>query len=428
MNLNHVHILIVVGLAVVIFYIYFYSKSNNQNYEHFAEKCPRTSILDTSISSLSEFPNIQCLIDVNNIECKLNETGAIAYNKLFPIHIIRTTDTPSKFLAVFNDGNLYVNDNIEKENLWRGPLPNSSPKSGVLLWNITYTREGFLLGIGNDYHLYIKSTQNIESPWKNSPVPNSDCMMYVIYDNKDNRLMGLGLNGMIYKKTEEDITSEWEITDGTDKPMLKLYWDLNGHLMGIGTDFKLYQKDIVGWEVGKWKSKTSEDMLFDIIYDNDGRLYGMVINTIAGIYELMKQNRAYYTAQFFPLEDNDPPGSDIMVSSQIIKTKMGGDFISYLDRKEDETDEIIDPSLEEIRQEYILQSQAKLRALCAAKKKAQDKGKYYDFDLQRKIEEQDQLINNLKKELNEYTKLDPKYLKLQDQQIQFTDIIDITKS
>ena len=80
--------------------------------------------------------------------------------------------------------------------------------------------------------------------------------------------------------------------------------------------------------------------------------------------------------------------------ANIIQTKMGSNFASVYDQQNEH--DINDPSLEEVQQQYVLENQNKLRNLCAAKKKIYNNADYYDFELQRKMEVQDDLIKNLK--------------------------------
>ena len=42
--------------------------------------------------------------------------------------------------------------------------------------------------------------------------------------------------------------------------------------------------------------------VFDIIYDNDGKLFGLVFVPGVGILELMKQQQIYFMSDFVPLE------------------------------------------------------------------------------------------------------------------------------
>jgi len=406
---NQLYLLI--GLIIALF-IYFkcYTSSTLEQFEQ-AQCNPNNSIVSKSVQDqFGDGLNISCLINTRNNDCKLID-NIFPKSKLYPLHIIRTTG--GGFLSVFNDGKLYLNDNIEQENLWRGPLVNSEPKKNVHLLMVTYDRTGILIGVGSDHLLYVKTKDDFESPWNMTPIPNSGCVTYVMFD-KDHRLLGIGLDGFIVKKKTDNITSNWEAPKEEYRiPMLKIYWDINGHMMGIGSNYKLYQKALPTWEASKWKVQTTVEQLADVIYDADGRLYGIVLDKVNDMIELRKQNQAYYTSQFYPLDDNEVEGVNIMNLAQLIQSKMGSEFQTDLDKSRGD-DELIDPSLDEVQQQYILDNQSKLRNLCANKKKIYNSTDYYDFDLQRKIEEQDSLLKNLNEELNKYSKLDKKYLKIQE--------------
>lgn len=409
--------------SLYIYYTHYYNKK--YDIEHFAQtECDSSSSLwKRSIQQQfgSDTTNIICLIDIDNRDCKHDKNQDIAKTKLYPLHIIRTNN--HGYLGLFNDGKMYLNDDIEKENLWRGPLSNSLPKTNVHLLMMTFDRSGILMGIGSDHHIYVKTRHDLESPWNSTPVPNSDCVTYIMFD-KDHRLLGLDMDGNIIKKKTEDIKSKWEKpTEENKMPLLKMYWDLNGHMLGIGSDFKLYQKELPSWEVSRWKTKSTNEQLADILYDIDGRLYGIVLDKGIDMIELRKQNQAYYTSIFYPLEDNEIQGVPMLTLGKIIQTKMGSNFETEEINKDDDN-KIVDPSLEEVRQQYNINNQKKLRKLCATKKKIYNETDYYDFDLQRKIEVQDNLISKLNQELGKYTSIDKKYLKIQDKEA-ITDINDL---
>jgi hypothetical protein len=406
-----VNIAFIVFLITVL-YIYFNRPINT---EYFAVNCDKNDLLTQKINEF-ESDNLKCLLDITNIDCKA-ET-----NKLYPISIMKTLN--GEYLAIFNNGLLYTNDDIQSENLWRGPLSNSQPNENIKIRMTTYDKNGKLMGVGTDGLIYIKSKFELESTWQVTPLPNSGCVMYIMYD-KDGRLLGVSKDGTIKKKEKDDITSEWQDTNGSDIPLLRIYWDLNGHLLGLGADFKLYQKNTVNWEISKWKAKTSPAKLFDVIYDKDARLYGVYINEINNSIELRKQNQAYYTSDFYPLFDVKIQGVTMLTNHHIIQTKMGSNFQTKLESPENSLNDVIDPSPEEINQEYILESQKSLRDLCASKKHLYNNVDYYDFELQRKIEEQESLIKNLNVEIDKYSQTDKKYTQMVEKTVNPNDIMQL---
>lgn len=417
MNTNQILLLL---LVIVIGYYIYNTKYRNKfenTVENFQINCTTNDIERTAIQTNFKDTKLACLLDYMDPKCKL------LVNQKYPLSIIRTIN--KDFLSVFNDGLLYINSDIESETLWRGPLINSSPKDNVKLKMVTYDKTGKLLGVGTDGFIYIKTSDDIESPWNVTPVPNSGCVIYIIYD-KDSKLLGLNQQGKIIKKKTEEITSEWEpVSDKYPKPLLKLYWDMNDHMLGIGLDFKLYQRKLPTWEVSEWKDKMSTDKLFDIIYDKDGRLYGLVLDDINNMIELRKQNTAYYYSSFYPLDDINTQGIDKLMDANIIKSKVGIDFVNPFNSNNESLNNIMDPSAQELQELHSLENQNKLRQFCASKKKKYNSTDYYDFELQRKMEEQNNMISNLKLELNEYSKSDKKYGKMTERSIIPHDIIDL---
>lgn len=413
--MSNLHKILIIFVVLVLGYYYFYA--NNDNIEGFQQECSNVSIDKIAIDKLFNGKKIQCLLDVTNSECNLNES------EKYPLTIIKTID--KKYLSVFNDGKLYQNTDIESENLWQGPLSNSEPNENVLLKMVTYDRTGKLLGVGTDGNMYIKASDDILSPW--TAIPNSGCVIYVTYD-KDGKLLGINQEGRIVKKKSIEITSEWEnVNDKFPRTWLKIYWDLNGHMLGIGTDYKLYQRKLSTWEVSDWKQEKSNDKVNDILYDKDGRLYGLVIDDINDMIELRKQNVAYYYSDFYPLDDVNAQGVDMLVDANIIKSKVGVNFDNPFTDGES-LNNVVDPSPQELQELHALENQNKLRKLCADKKKKYNEGTFYDFDLQRRMEEQDEMINALKTELDEYSKHDKKYGQMMDPTIMPHDISDLVPS
>jgi hypothetical protein len=401
-------------LFTLIIYIVMGQYSKTKEY-FTSNECNTNTVLDKAIQNLKS-DKLKCFLDVKNVLCKSDT------NNFYPLNIMKTLD--GDYLAVFNNGKLYKNDDTEKQKLWRGPLVNSLPKDNIGLVMVTYERFGKLLGIGTDGLIYIKSKDDIESPWNVIPLPNSGCVVHITYD-KDNRLLGIDTEGNIVKKKTIEITSDWEtVSNPGGFPLIKIYWDMNGHMLGIGTDFKLYQKELNNWEISQWKRKTPNTMVFDILYDIDGRLYGITINDDLGLIELRKQNQAYYSAEFYPLEDVSVQGVQVLMNSHIIQSKMGSTFTKESDNQEETLEDIVDPSPEELQQQYILESQTKLRQLCASKKKLYS-GDFYDLELQRKIEVQDNLIDKLNNEFNKYSKLDKKYAQMADKTYKVSDITEL---
>lgn len=165
---------IVCLLFIIVLMIILYQTYNKPTNEHFENT---TDIFKQSIkNNFGDKPNLMCILDVNNIDCKTK-------TNLYPLHTIMTTN--NLILSVFNDGNLYTTTDNKNENLWRGPLKFSKISNRVQLQMITISNSGHLMGVGTDNKLYIKETDNIESPWKTTPVPNCDGVIYVIYDKDD---------------------------------------------------------------------------------------------------------------------------------------------------------------------------------------------------------------------------------------------------
>ena len=197
----------------------------------------------------------------------------VKYQRLLvPIHIIYTLD--KKYLAVFNDGKLYIKNNLFDDTLWVGPLNNSligSQEDGIGMrmimffpFNSNNERQNKLLGVGQDGFLYCKENEDLQSQWIKSSGENNDGLVYVFcdfYQDKVNYypiLYGITSDGkIVYKNQNKQAPIDTISGDDfmklpfsePDKPiinnakMLKVYWDRNGFLLGIGQDFKIYNSD-----------------------------------------------------------------------------------------------------------------------------------------------------------------------------------------
>lgn len=410
MDPNIIICLCFIVLLMVIMYQYNDKKDKKDKKEPFET----SNIFKQSlVNNFSDKPNLMCILDVTNVDCKTK-------TNLYPLHSIMTTD--NVILSLFNDGNLYTTTDNKNDNLWRGPLKYSKISGTVNLQMITLSNSGYLMGVGTDNKLYVKETINIEAPWKSTPVPNCDGVIYVLYDN-DDVLMGLNTDGYIVKKENRDITSKWTNIGSRDKKMLKLYWDINNHLLGIGTDFKLYQKKLDDWVNSSWKSETSNEKVFDIFYELDGRMLGFVIVDKLDTYEIMKQNLAYYSAPFYPLYDVIPPGIPTINLGNQIYSKTGSKLKGDNLIDEDELPELKDPTLEEIQQNYSIDSQQKVKQMCLSKKHVDVP--YNEFELMRQIENQDNVISKMKDEIKHYMSIDKKYINVQDDLNTFADVAKV---
>ena len=347
----------------------------------------------------------------NQNVCKVNNNIFVPYK--FPVHIIKLMD--GSILAVFNDGRLYKKDTI-KSTLWAGPITNSMPQDSIPLRMITLSTDLVtLLGVGFDNILYIKTPDNgninLTIPWKQ--VPNNSSIIYIIFDNQTNYLLSIDVNGKLFTKTSYDIASNnQELVTQLDRPVLRLYYDLNGYMLAIDNNFDMYQFTELNWKNTPLNITrgSNNSKLQDLLYDTDGKMYGLVFNPNSFMVQLMKQTSVFYLAEFVELNnllesDNSlDKQSDFVISNQdIIKCKIGSlyDYLAISNANDVNDD---DPNFAYQRQ--VIENKAKLLNFCANRNIVS--GDNYDnYDLLASVDKNNDKISKLKNIINSLLVYEP---------------------
>jgi hypothetical protein len=367
-------------------------------------------------------------------------TGQQMTKLLVPIHVTPLID--GLILGVFNDGKLYYKKNIFDDQLWMGPLNNSlygSQFDGigmrmVILFplNNNFERQIKLIGVGQDSCLYYKETEDLQSKWIKSQTDGNgnDNLVYLFCDYYQNMeeyyplLYGITADGLIVYKNFNgtdpdskvegiDLINKATFTEPNPKisdniKVLKVFWDRNGFLIGIGQDFRLYQKKGIDWKIRPWE--TSEDIrgtnpgantkLIDIIMDNDARMIGLVLDSDSNppMIRFKKQNLNYYLADFEEI-------SEVSIQNkmynplELVKFKTGLDWVAYLSFQD--PDEILYRSnnLQAIYQRSVISERLRLRNLCKNRNPTSNL-EARNFDFERIAKEKEDKISQLTEELN----------------------------
>ena len=210
--------------------------------------------------------------------CMVEGKPMIKY--LFPVHILKLPNT--SILAVFNDGRLYMKNDI-LDNMWKGPIKNSIPYDSIPLRMITISyKDNSILGIGYDNKLYAKQPNsvggiNIFAEWVQ--VPNNQDIIFCMVDKETKKLICIDVNGALFIKEENDITSNLLPIGDLSRPILKLFYDENGYMLALDTQFNLVQFKIRDWKNSdlNYDKGINKTRVFDVIYDNDAKLYGLCL-------------------------------------------------------------------------------------------------------------------------------------------------------
>jgi hypothetical protein len=360
---------------------------------------------------------------INRSLCKIKDVPFVPNH--FPVHLIKLPD--SSILAVFNDGRLYSKTSLTAT-LWQGPLEKSLPKSTIPLRMIALgTDLETLLGVGFDNILYIKRPDtkgklDLKADWQQ--VPNNSNIIYILFDNETNYMISIDIRGKVLIKSTADLTTySKELPTLLDRPILKLFYDLNGYMLALDTEFDLYQFNEKNWKQSPLNISRGHNSskIQDIIYHNDGKLYGLIFNSDNNSLEMMKQLEIFYLSDFIPLEmklSKDSNSNFVMTDLDIIKAK-NGSINDYTSKSLEDDDKDDDPNY--ANQKQILDNTAKLRQFCAersSKFNNQD-----NYELLSKVDDNKDKIGQLKNIINTLLKYEPekdkilqKYPELQDLQ------------
>ena len=336
--------------------------------------------------------------------CRFNNESFIPYK--FPIHMIKLVD--SSILAVFNDGRLYSKVNITS-NLWSGPITNSLPQDIIPLRMITLSTDLVtLLGVGFDNILYIKKPDtngniNLTIPWKQ--VPNNSEIIYVLFDNQTNFLLSIDINGNLFTKKSFDNTStNQQLNINLDRPILRLYYDLNGYMLAIDEEFDLFQFTDLNWKISSFNMILGPNSrkIQDLLYDNDGKMYGLIFNPDTFMVQIMKQTSVFYLSGFIEINKqlNNQISSTVsdttnfvMSDQDIIKCKTGS-LREYAELTN--INEMNDDDVEYAAQKQGIENLKKLRTFCANRNITTNNINYENYDLLASVDKNKNKISNLK--------------------------------
>lgn len=377
-----------------------------------------------------EFPMEESRIVCNIIptlkkeDCK-NIPGQPFYINLFPVHLLEIDN--NLILGVFNNGYIYKKKKLS-DKFWAGPLKNSLPNDNIPLRMITLDYDDKILGVGFDNKLYRKVNSskklNIESNWE--IIPQANDLIYVLYNTKLNEkeykqneskikndmLIGINKIGLLVKiKYDELGTKPFEQLTNDDFRVLKIYFEKNGYMMAIGTDFNIYRKNSKNWEESTFNLfNKNESKVLDIIYDKDAKMYGLVFMNKLNIVELMKQKMVHYLSRFIPLEfipkNSDDDAKMNFNDRSISKTGVNKLVYKLVDNYGYNT-------IQEIKSRLEIDNIGKLRNMCKNRGYLTTQ-KYNNFNILNKIEGQNKKIGEMKTIISDMFKQDIDRNKIQE--------------
>lgn len=464
---------IIIIVLTVIIILYYVLIIKNNKIESFVGQTPTptsTSTLAPKLSNPFMLPESLIYLQTTNITPVMRQNLRIdpsssnidpntkkVYNRiLVPIHLITTLD--SKYLAVFNDGQLYMKSDIVDDTLWMGPLDNSlytpsNSKIGVGMRMVIFfpiiknqEKEVRLLGIGSDNLVYYKENEKLTSKWKKAPTTNPLVYLFCDFYEQNNKyplLYGITTSGNIVYKNDNgappsDIIEEDAFmslpftvkspTISNNIPLLKVYWDRNGFMIGIGTDFRLYQKNGIDWTVRPWEISNdirgtnlgSSATVIDMLMDKDSRMVGLVLNNdkVNPMISIQKQKDPYYLSDFESLQTSIQANKKYN-TYEIIKYKTGFDWQTFFSFEDADEHMYRENNLQAIYQRQLLEDKSKLKQICKERKPATNT-EMRNYDLEKEIVAKDEKINTLNKELEGLLKFGSVGMKNKFDRIQIT--------
>ena len=307
--------------------------------------------------------------------------------------------------------------------MWKGPLKNSMPYDSVPLRMISINyKDNSLLGVGYDNKLYAKQADNIGNinvlgNW--TLVPNNDDIIFCIIDKETKKLIAIDVDGKLMIKKNTSLTSDYTVLSDLGTSILKLFYDLNGFMLALDTNFNIVQFRDKEWKTSQlnYEKGINKMKVFDIMYDQDGKLFGLVFVPSIGLLELMKQQTIYFMSEFVPLEFHTKhsleAGDNFMLNDiKIIELKTGVNLIEDNDSFGSEQDK--EEDLNYMYMKSIIQNKTKLREFC----KNRGVGHAYNFenyDMLNNIRNQEHQINELNGIIKNLLRHDPDKHKIQDE-------------
>jgi len=427
-NQQKMLIMIAIVVAILVYFLFIQGNLKTQQVENFEnedtradyEGANKSNYQDTLYerSAKSLFPQrMLCnLIPIMSVNKCLNADGKAPKKPSFPVHILPTYQ--DGYIAVFNDGKMYKKDELEYP-FWTGPLDNSMPEGSIPLRMVALDPENLLLGVGYNNKLYKKVDKNILSEWVE--IPKAENIIYVLFEqgNKpvQDKLIAINVNGMLMETPYNTLGTSFFEELGVDMPVLKMWHDKAGFLLGLGTDFRMYRKGTNDWRNSEFDVVTGANpsLLNDAVYDVDGKMYGLVIVPKLGIISMMKQKVEYYLSQFIPMEmqikDNENK-KKVMGKVAIVKAKSGVNFVS--DRHA--TLEYGDLDIKQAQNKLKTEEYKRLRNYCGTRG-TKSNVKYENYEFLNRLENQHKTIEELENVLTKLKSNDPSRTKLQDIQI-----------
>jgi hypothetical protein len=222
-------------------------------------------------------------------------------------------------------------------------------------------------------------------------------------------MISITTKGKLTIKSTSDITSNNnELVNLLDRPVIKLFYDLNGYMLALDNNLDLYQFSELEWKTSKLNIQrgANSTKLLDILYHNDGRLFGLSVNKNAFMVQILKQADVFYLADFATFEQSlnlENKDAFVMSDQDIIKAKIGNidKYLAAVNENEASDD---DPNI--AYQKQLFDTRAKLKQFCATRNSTTNTN-VDNYELLASVEENADKINQLKSIVQNIIKYEP---------------------
>ena len=183
-------------------------------------------------------------------------------------------------------------------------------------------------------------------------------------------------------------------------------------MLAIDNNFDMYQFTELNWKNTPLNISrgANNSKLQDVLYDNDGKMYGLVFNSDSFMVQIMKQSSVFYLSDFIEINNLiSSDNTDFILSDQdIIKYKIGSlyDYIAVANANDSNDD---DPNF--AYQKQLIENKAKLLNFCANRNIISSDNSD-NYELLANVDKNNDKIKNLKNIINNLLNYEPENMKI----------------
>ena len=292
-------------------------KLESKNPESFTNLTPALTPEETAMSpEISQPPEVEdnsFMYDIDNKELDIDDfyPSPKVYQNKTPLEMLKYVfelDLFHQIIPCLDGGYLgtvwfddrivgiYHTPSLDKKS-WKR-LDKDMPAQMKKPEFISYDSDRMLLGIFSDARgqniMFKKDCTSLESEWQQ--IENTNMVAFL--HDAEGVMIGIDKRGRYYRKTNSKIESEWEDLEVNFEsiPMRQLLYDYQTDIMmGVGQDFRIYQKRFQNWQDSEWDEPSQKSLsgsVRHIFFDSDAYIVGL------SRVGLVKKKDNYYLTDF----------------------------------------------------------------------------------------------------------------------------------